>query len=309
MKAMNGPHTAGWARVLATAAVVVLCLAGPWCCGRDRNTERRPSARRPVVLATTTSVYDTKLLDVLLPQFTQQTGYPVKPIAAGTGRALAMAARGEADLLLVHAPAAEERFIDRGHGQARFAFAHNDFVIVGPPDDPAAVRGASSVAEALAAIQTAGLRGKARFVSRGDQSGTHKKELSLWGASGLEPKAEPGDGSPWYIDAGVGQAAMLHVAYQRGAYALTDRATHLHLQVRLPLMIVYEGGRQLLNPYSVVTINPERHKTINRQGAAALRRFLLSSAVQEQIRAFGKARYGRPLFVPDAPSARPGSDR
>lgn len=294
------------ARHLILGAALLLGGAALWWNAAAPEAGREPPKPRPVVLATTTSVHDTGLLDLLLPQFTQQAGYPVRPIAVGSGQALAAAARGEVDLLLVHAPPAEEKFIAAGHGSARFAFAHNDFVVVGPPGDPAGARRASSVTEALSAILKAGLQGKARFVSRGDHSGTHQKELSLWKAAGLQPRSDPD--APWYVEAGVGQAALLHVAYQRRAYALTDRGTYLHLREQLPLAVIHEGDPRSLNPYSVVTINARRHKNINRAGAEALRRFLLSSPVQEQLLRFRKGRFGRPLFLPDALDAGPQDD-
>jgi tungstate transport system substrate-binding protein len=247
-------------------------------------------APRPVILATTTSVQDTGLLDVVLPRFTKKTGIPVKPIAVGTGQALALAAKGEADLVLVHSPEAEEKFMAEGHGKRRRPFAHNDFVIVGPPADPAHVKAQKHAAAALAAIAAA----RATFVSRGDDSGTHKKERALWKAAGLEPAR------PWYVETGSGQAQTLLVASQRRGYALSDRGTFLSLKGKVELAVVNEGDPALLNRYSVIELDAAKHPGINAAGGGALADFLVSPEIQTLLASYGKDKFGQPLFVPDA---------
>lgn len=245
---------------------------------------------RDVVLATTTSVQDTGLLDVVLPMFTKKTGIEVKPIAVGTGQALALAAKGEADVILVHAPEAEEKFMAEGHGTRRRAFAHNDFVVLGPPGDPAKVKGQKTAAAAMSTIAAA----SAPFVSRGDDSGTHKKELALWKAAAVTPA------KPWYIAAGAGQAQTLMVASQKRAYALSDRGTFASLKGKVDLAIVFEGDPALLNKYSVIEIDPAKHPGINAKGGTALADFLLSPDVQKLLATYGVEKLGQPLFVPDA---------
>lgn len=250
----------------------------------------RAEERRDVVLATTTSVQDTGLLDVVLPMFTKATGTKVKPIAVGTGQALALASRGEADVVLVHAPDAEEKFMAEGHGARRRPFAHNDFVIVGPPADPAKVKAQKTAAAVLSTIAAAG----APFVSRGDDSGTHKKELALWKAAGVVPA------KPWYVESGSGQAQTLLVAWQRRAYALSDRGTFTSLKGKVDLAILGEGDPALLNRYSVIEIDAAKHPGINSKGGTALADFFVSAEVQKILLTFGVEKYGQPLFVPDA---------
>jgi tungstate transport system substrate-binding protein len=245
---------------------------------------------RPVILATTTSVQDTGLLDVVLPMFTRKTGFAVKPIAVGTGQALALAAKGEADVVLVHAPDAEEKFMQEGHGARRRPFAHNDFVIVGPPADPAKVKATRTAVEALAAIASS----RSTFVSRGDDSGTHKKEKALWKSAALEPAR------PWYVESGSGQAQTLQIASQRRAYTLSDRGTFLFLKGKVELAVVGEGDPALLNKYSVIELDAKKHPNINARGGTALADFLLSPDVQKLLSTFGVEKYGQPLFVPDA---------
>lgn len=246
--------------------------------------------KKDVILATTTSVQDTGLLDVVLPLFTKKTGYRVKPVSVGTGEALALAARGEADVVLVHAPEAEEKFIAEGHGTRRRPFAHNDFVILGQAADPAKVKATKTAAAAMAAIADAG----APFVSRGDDSGTHKKEKALWKAAAQTPA------KPWYIESGTGQAETLRIASQKRAYVLSDRGSYLFLKDKLGLDIVSQGDPALLNKYSVIDLNSAKHPSINAKGGLALADFLVSAEVQKILATFGVEKYGQPLFVPDA---------
>lgn len=243
-----------------------------------------------VILATTTSTRDSGLLDVLLPDFKERTGYNVKPIAVGTGAALQMGERGEADVLLVHAPDSEETFMANGHGVERKLVMHNDFVIVGPADDPAGIKGTEVAADALTAIAEA----QSGFVSRGDNSGTHQLELNLWDAAGIEP------GGSWYREAGQGMGDVLRIASETGAYALTDRGTYLSLQDTLELEILVEGDPSLLNIYSVITVDPSKNDQINAEGAKAFMEYMVSPEAQAIIKDYGVEEFGQPLFFPDA---------
>lgn len=245
---------------------------------------------RTVVLATTTSTQDSGLLDVLVPAFERQTGYAVKTIAVGTGQALALAARGEADVALAHAPALERRYVQEGKLLNRRLVMANDFVLVGPPEDPAGVRGARGAAAALRRIAAA----RARFVSRGDGSGTHQLELGLWKAAGVTPAGD------WYVESGQGMGPTLGIADDRRAYTLTDRATLLAFQRRVGLAILLEGDRPLVNLYAVLEVNPANGPRVNAAGGKAFADFLVSPAAQAVIRTFGVDRYGQPLFLPVA---------
>lgn len=247
-------------------------------------------AKQNLILATTTSTQDSGLLDVLVPLFESQTGYVVKTVAVGTGEALKMGEEGNADVLLVHAPASEVIYMDGGNGKDRFLVMHNDFIIVGPAADPAKIKGLSTV-DAFAAICNAG----SPFVTRGDDSGTHKKELSLWTLTKLDPK-----GQAWYIDTGQGMGASLTVASEKGAYILTDRATYLANKANLQLEILLEGDKSLLNVYHVITVNPTKWPKVNYDGAMAFAKFITAPATQEVIGGFGKNKFGQSLFYPDA---------
>ena len=243
-----------------------------------------------IILATTTSTQDSGLLDELLPLFEAQTGYQVKTIAVGTGEALAMGTRGDADLLLVHAPDREKEMVVDGFAVNRRIVMNNDFLIVGPEEDPAGVHGRTNGAESVLTIAEAG----ARFASRGDNSGTHMREMSLWSAAGIEPAGD------WYISTGQGMGATLQIAAERQAYVLTDRGTHLALQEHTRLVPHVEGDPLFLNIYSVLEVNPERFSRLNSAGAKAFGEFLLGREAQEIIRVFGTERFGQPLFFPDA---------
>jgi len=244
-----------------------------------------------LILATTTSTQDSGLLDVLAPLFEKQTGYRVKTVAVGTGAALQMGRDGNADVLLVHAPAAEKEFMEAGWGKDRFLVMHNDFVIVGPGADPAGIRGSPTAAEAFRRIAAA----SATFISRGDASGTHQLELKLWDKAGIDPKRQA-----WYVESGQGMGATLTIASEKNAYTLTDRATYLAYRTSLKLEILVEGDPALLNVYHVITVNPEKWPKVNYEGALAFARFLIDPATQEIIGRFGVDRFGQPLFYPDA---------
>ena len=247
-------------------------------------------AQASVILSTTTSTQDSGLLDVLVPMFEKKSGLTVKTISVGTGQALALAARGEADVTLAHAPALEKKYVEEGKMQNRRVVMYNDFVIVGPEDDPAKVKGLPSAGEALKRIAAA----QARFVSRGDKSGTHILELGLWKQAGLEPKGA------WYIESGQGMGATLGIANDRRAYTISDRGTWLAFQKRVSLPIMVERDRPLLNIYSVMEVNPANGPRVNAAGGKAFAEFMLSPEVQALIRTFGVDKYGQALFVPIA---------
>jgi len=246
--------------------------------------------RSPVILSTTTSTQDSGLLDVLVPLFERQSGYSVKTIAVGTGQALALAGRGEADVVLAHAPALEKKYIADGTMLNRRLVMYNDFVIIGPAEDPAKIRGMTKAADALKAIAATG----SRFVSRGDNSGTHNLEKELWKLAGVEPH------TGWYIESGQGMGATLGIADDRKAYTLTDRGTFLAFQKRVRLPILLEGDRPLLNLYSVMEVNPANGPKVNTAGGRAFADFMVSADVQKIVRTFGVDKYGRTLFVPVA---------
>lgn len=243
-----------------------------------------------LLLVSTTSTQDSGLLDVLLPAFTEKTGYSVQLVAVGSGQALKIGEQGNADVILLHSPAAEKEFVAKGFGIDRRLVMHNDFVIVGPPSDPARIRGQNPV-EALKRIFTA----RATFVSRGDDSGTHVKELALWKNAGLDPV-----GKAWYLETGQGQGATLSIAFEKGGYALTDRGTFLAYKSNIDLEILIEGDPFLLNVYHVIIVNPEKWPSVNLEGAKAFADFITSPEGQEIIGEFGVEKYGEPLFFPDA---------
>lgn len=269
--------------------VILVALAG--CGAEPVAAPKAPSApaNANVILATTTSTQDSGLLDQLLPVFEKKTGYKVKTIAVGTGQALAMGTKGEADVLLVHAPAAEKKVVESGAAINRKLVMHNDFILVGPASDTARIKGRTTL-DALKAI--AGKQ--AVFVSRGDDSGTHKMELSLWKNAGSKPE------KPWYLEAGAGMGQTLKIADEKLGYTLTDRATYLAQKKNLKLAILVEGDAKLLNIYHVMEVNPAKFAKVNQAGAKAFSDFLLSAEAQKRIADFGKEKYGQPLFFADA---------
>jgi tungstate transport system substrate-binding protein len=224
--------------------------------------------------------------------FQDQTGYVVQTVAVGTGAALKMGEEGNADVLLVHAPAAEKALMEAGFGADRFLVMHNDFIIVGPAADPAGVQG-MAVVDAYTAIVETG----SAFVTRGDDSGTHKAELALWNKAGLDPATFSPD---FYISSGQGMGASLTIASEKGAYIFTDRATYLATKANLELEILVEGDPSLLNVYHVITVNPEKWPKVNYEGALAFANFMTDPATQGIIEEFGVDTYGEPLFFPDA---------
>jgi len=247
--------------------------------------------QKTIILATTTSTQDSGLLDVLIPVFEKQTGYFVKTIAVGSGQAMAMGQKGEADVLLVHSPAAEKKFVAEGFGINRRLIMHNDYIIVGPPEDPAKIRGMKSSQESFRKIASA----KTLFVSRGDNSGTHSKEREIWKAGGISA-----EGEKWYQQTGLGMGQTLNVAAEKKGYTLADRGTYLALKKNLNLDILVEGDAILLNIYHVIEVNPAKWPKVNTAGAKAFADFMVSNETQGIIKTFGVDKFGSPLFFPDA---------
>jgi tungstate transport system substrate-binding protein len=247
--------------------------------------------QKTVILSTTTSTQDSGLLDVLIPIFEKKTGYFVKTIAVGSGQAMAMGQKGEADVLLVHSPAAEKKFVAEGYGINRRIIMHNDFIIVGPPADSAKVKGIKMASEAFKKIASA----QALFLSRSDKSGTHVKEMDIWKAAGIKP-----EGEKWYQQTGLGMGQTLNVAAEKKGYTLADRGTYLALKKNLGLDILVEGDAILLNVYHVIEVNPAKWPKVNTAGAKAFADFMVSKETQEIIKTFGVDKFGSPLFFPDA---------
>lgn len=246
------------------------------------------SAQEFITVASTTSTENSGLFGHILPIFTAETGIEVRVVSQGTGQALETGRRGDADVVFVHARAQEERFVAEGYGVERFDVMYNDFVIVGPGDDPAALRATGTAAEAMAAIAGAG----ASFASRGDDSGTHVAEKNLWAAAGVEPAGT------WYLSTGSGMGATLNTAAQVPAYALTDRGTWLSFANRGPLEIVFEGDPVLFNPYGIILVSPERHAHVKAEQGQAFIDWIVSDAGQAAIAGFTVG--GQQLFFPSA---------
>lgn len=279
-------------KYLALAALIVLVLAG---CGSEpvQVPEAVGEPANPnIILATTTSTVDSGLLDELVPIFEQQTGYIVQVIAVGTGAALKMGERGDADVLLVHSPEAEQELVEAQAVVNYQLVMHNDFVLVGPESDQARVAG-MEITGALQAIS----EHEQVFISRGDDSGTHKMELALWSKAGMVPEGS------WYQESGSGMGQTLTIANDKEAYTLTDRATYLSLAKNLDLKILIEGDAALLNIYHVMAVNPQKYPQVNAEGAEAFIDFLLNPETQERIGDFRREEFGQALFYPDAGKA------
>jgi tungstate transport system substrate-binding protein len=244
-----------------------------------------------LVLATTTSTQDSGLLDDILPDFEAQTGVPVDVIAVGSGQAMKIGEDGNADVLLVHSPSAEQAFMDAGHGTRRDAVMYNDFVIIGPASDPAAIKGMTSAADALAQLAST----ESTFISRGDDSGTHAKEKGLWSAAAIEPAGD------WYVSAGQGMGAVITMANEQQAYTLSDRSTYLARTLEgLDLEVIVEGDPALFNPYSVITVDPAKNPNIQGDLANQFADWIISVPAQELISQFGVEEFGEGLFLPDS---------
>lgn len=264
----------------ALIIVAMLCRPTPPAFGASKN----------LILATTTSTQDSGLLDQLIPLFEKESGYFIKTIAVGSGQAMKMGEKGEADVLLVHSPEAEKKFMADGFGSSRKLVMHNDFILVGPPSDPAQLKGVKTSA-AFKKIADSQMT----FLSRGDNSGTHAKEKELWKGAGVNP-----DGQKWYQQTGLGMGQTLSVAAEKKGYTLTDRATYLALKKNLGLVILLERDSKLLNIYHVIDVNIARWPKVNGAGAKAFADFMVSKKAQDVIAGFGVDKFGAPLFFPDA---------
>ncbi|MCL6448571.1 MAG: extracellular solute-binding protein [Armatimonadetes bacterium] len=292
-------------KFFASVITFILIVALAAGCGRQANqppkqdpqpkAETQPKAegrpeKKDLILATTTSTVDSGLLEVLIPEFEKKTGYKVKTISAGTGQALEMGKQGNADVLLVHAPKAEKDLVDSGVGINYQLVMHNDFIIVGPEKDPAGIKTAKNTIDAFKKIAQA----QSTFVSRGDESGTHKKETDIWKEAGITPAGK------WYVQAGTGMGNTLNIASEKAGYTLSDRATYLTNKENLKLAVLFEGDKTLLNIYHVMQVNPEKFSKVNAAGAKAFVDFLISPEGQRMIGDFGRDKFGAPLFFPDA---------
>lgn len=250
-----------------------------------------PAPENPQLkLSTTTSTQDSGLLDAILPVFEEKTGYKVEVIANGTGAAIKLGETGDVDVILVHARAAEDAFVESGFGIDRRDVMYNDFLLIGPADDPAGIKGGTNALEALKKIADS----QSTFVSRGDDSGTHKKELAIWKEAGIEPSGS------WYNSVGKGMGDTFRMADEMKGYTLIDRATYLANKGDYSLEAMVEGDKVLFNPYGVIAVNPEKHDNVNYEGATAFIEWLVSAETQELIGQFGVDEFGQSLFVPDA---------
>ncbi|MCR4426107.1 MAG: substrate-binding domain-containing protein [Firmicutes bacterium] len=280
-------------RLVVRFSLVALILAGVWSVTTPpaASVDARPPARR-IILATTTSAQDSGILDHLIPIFRAETGIEVDIVALGTGQALATARRGDADVVLVHSRPDEARFMAEGYGRGHWCVMYNDYVIVGPGRDPAGLRLSTSLDEAISRLAS----GSALFISRGDNSGTHKKELSLWEGVSIDPASLKS--RRWYISAGTGMGEVLRMADEMQAYALVDRGTYLANRKALSLQVVFEGDPDLINPYSVMTINPDKLPGTHCELGHRFAEFLIAPKTQALISRFGVDKYGEPLFMP-----------
>ncbi|MBP2635732.1 MAG: domain containing protein [Firmicutes bacterium] len=278
-------------KLMAFMFVILMTLVLTACQKAPEQTAQTPAKpeKPEVILATTTSTQDSGLLDVIIPAFEKKTGYKIKTISVGTGQALAMGEKGEADVLLVHAPDAEKKVVASGSAINRRLVMHNDFVLVGPAEDAAKIKG-KTVGESLKAISAASIP----FISRGDDSGTHKLEQNLWKVISIKPQ-----GTGWYQETGAGMGQTLKIADEKKGYTIADRATYLAQAKNITLKILVEGDAKLLNIYHVMEVNPEKFNKVNKEGAKAFADYLLSSEGQALIAAFGKDKYGQALFTAD----------
>lgn len=289
--------------VIAVLMILMLTTFFAAGCGSTaqvppQNTNQTPTVANPqVILATTTSTQDSGLLDVLVPMFEQKTGYKIKTVAVGSGAALTMGEKGEADVLLVHSPASEQKLVDNQTAINYQLVMHNDFILVGPASDPAKVKESKTTNDALKAIaDKAATDNKVVFISRGDKSGTDVKEKDLWTKANIKP-------GTWYQETGSGMGATLTVASEKAGYTLSDRATYLANNKNLKLDIVFQGDPSLKNIYHVAQVNPAKFPKVNSAGAKAFVDFMINPDTQKVIGDFGKDKYGQALFFPDAAAA------
>jgi tungstate transport system substrate-binding protein len=267
--------------LIAAAALAAVVAVAPPSFAQDKS----------ITLASTTSTRDSGLFDVILPKFEKKTGIKVKVVAQGTGQALDTGRRGDADVLFVHAKAQEEKFVKEGHGVKRHPVMYNDFVLIGPKNDPAGIKGGKDIAEALSTIKDK----KADFISRGDKSGTHSAELRLWKAAGINPEGS------WYKPIGQGMGAALNTASASGAYLLSDRATWINFKNKQNLEIVVEGDKRLFNQYGVILVNPEKHKSVKKDLGQTFIDWIVSKEGQQAIKDYKVN--GQQLFYPNAEDA------
>jgi tungstate transport system substrate-binding protein len=277
--------------IILTLAMLASVLVG---CSpkteRPKVEQPKVEEKKDITLATTTSTQDSGLLDYLLPKFTEETGYKIDVVAVGTGQAIKLGQDGNADVILVHAKSDEEKFVSEGYGVRRYQVMYNDFVVVGPEEDPAGIKSAKDASEAAKLISEK----KSAFVSRGDDSGTHKFEKKLWKNVNIEPAGD------WYISAGKGMGDVLTMANEKKAYTIADRATYLAMRDKLDIKVVFEKSSDLKNQYGVIAVSPEKYPDINKAGTEAFINWLVSEKVQNDIASFGKDKYGESLFVPNA---------
>jgi len=267
--------------LVCVTLLVALQLIGGGC-------GKQPARLTTIKLATTTSTENSGLLDALLPVFREKHSIEVQVIAVGTGKAIKHGENGDVDVILVHARSAEDKFVADGYGANRRDVMHNDFVILGPADDPAGVRGMKDAAAALTRLADS----KVSFVSRGDDSGTHKKEHSLWHGAGIEPSGS------WYLSAGQGMGACLTMANEKRAYVLSDRGTYLAYGEKINLEVLVEGDPRLFNPYGVIAVNPDKHPHVKYEDAMTFIDWLTSPEAQNMIARYQRG--GEQLFYPDA---------
>ena len=279
-----------------TWAILCICMLLLCACGKTSGDAKAAESKGTLILATTTSTKDSGLLDEILPVFESATGYRVDVVSVGSGEAMKMGENGEADVLLVHSPASEKAFVEAGHADedGRKDVMYNDFILIGPKDDPAGIY-AEAPNDAVKAFQMLS-ETESAFISRSDDSGTHKKELSIWEKCGIEPAGD------WYVEAGAGMGAVLEMANETLAYTLSDRATWLNLALDEDLMIVCEKDESgvLYNQYGVICVNPEKNDAINYEGAKAFQNWIVSEDTQTLIGEYGVEKYGAPLFTPNA---------
>lgn len=271
--------------LLVTIALAIIVIPG--CTGKQAAPAPKPKPTT-LILATTTSTQDTGLLDFLIPKFEKRYNIKVKTIAVGTGEALAMGQRGDADVLMVHSRKAEDQFVADGFGVNRRDLMYNDFVIIGPETDPAGIKGSTDPSAAFKKIT----QSQATFVSRGDNSGTHKKEQSIWDKAGIKPSGS------WYVSAGQGMGETARITNEKQGYTLIDRGTYLALKKSLKLVILVENAKDLLNPYGVIAVNPAKFPKVHYVEAMLFIGWITSPDVQKMIGEFGKDRYGQAMFVP-----------
>lgn len=283
---------------IALLLVLVFALVSLVGCAKEQPKTKKaeaPVQTKELKLATTTSTQDTGLLDVIIPEFEKESGYKVKVIAVGSGQAMEMGQKGDVDVLLVHARQSEDEFVAAGYGVDRKDVMHNDFILIGPENDPAKIKGQTDTVKALTAIAQT----KSTFLSRGDDSGTHKKELKLWEKAGIKPEGE------WYKSVGKGMGDTFRMADEMKGYTLIDRGTYLALKDKYKLAIMVEKDKPLLNPYGVIAVNPAKFPKVDYEGATKFINWITSEKTQKMIGEFGKDKFGQALFIPDAvPAAK-----